>query len=285
MRSPGAAPSACRTIRRRRTASPIRYSASIFVAMSSSNSSWDIVRSPCLDRSMLTMTDGPWRNLRSTFSSERPDELVESAVHRLDLADPRVLIDPRQQHEASPGNALSDVAAMVRLYPLLISSVQNQRRDPDRGQDLGQVDLRVHAHQPARHPGAGAETEVAGIPADVAVITGETRVDHLESGAGRPRLLERVQPALESLGCPSPWVVGRPENAPERRVQHEPGHSLGMARRRQRTHRAPLRHPEQHGPLRPRSGHDRNHVVDTLWKSRPLDHRVGQPGAALVEDD
>src|SRR5918994_6415217 len=243
MRSPGAAPSAWRTIRRRRTASPIRYSASIFVAMSSSNSTWDIVRPPCLGRSMLTMTCGPWRNLRSTFSSERADELIESTVHRLDLADPRVLIDPRQQDEARPGNALSDVAAMLGIDPLLISSVQHQCRDPDRGQDLCQVDLRVHAHQPARRPGAGAETEVAGIPADVPAIAGEARVDHLEPGAGRPRLLEQVQPALESLWCPSRRVVGCAENASERRVQPEPRHPLGMACRRQRTHRTPLRHP------------------------------------------
>src|ERR687897_1366850 len=195
MRSPGAAPSAWRTIRRRRTASPIRYSASIFVAMSSSNSTCDIVRPPCRCRSMLTMTGGPWRNLRSAYTSQGPDEFVESAVHGLDLADPRVVINPRQQDEASPGNALSDVAAMLRPDPPLISSVQNQRRDTDRGQDLCQVDLRVHAHQPARRPGAGAETEVAGIPADVPLVPGEARVDHLEPGAGRPRLLEQVQPA------------------------------------------------------------------------------------------
>src|SRR5574341_457494 len=43
MRSPGVAPTASRTIRRRRTASPIRYSASTIAAMPSSNSTWDIV--------------------------------------------------------------------------------------------------------------------------------------------------------------------------------------------------------------------------------------------------
>ena len=58
-----------------------------------------------------------------------------------------------------------------------------------------------------------------------------------------------------------------------------------MSRREQDAHRPALGDPEERRPLGPRGVHDRPDVVDPQLQGRHLGDGVGQPVAALVEDD
>ncbi len=82
-----------------------------------------------------------------------------------------------------------------------------------------------------------------------------------------------------------PGVVRRLRGAPHGAVEHQSGHALGMSGREQDAHRPALGDPEQGRPLGPGGVHDRPDVVDPLLERRHLGDGVGQPGAALVEDD
>jgi hypothetical protein len=53
----------------------------------------------------------------------------------------------------------------------------------------------------------------------------------------------------------------------------------------QRAHRPALRDPEERRAFAPRGIHHGPHIVDPLLEGRHLADRVGEAGAALVEDD
>ena len=99
---------------------------------------------------------------------------------------------------------------------------------------------------------------------------------------GRDELGRRLAQRLRGRG---PRVVGRLGRAPHRAVEDQRGHALRVGGREQDAHRPALGDPEQRRALGSGGVHDRPHVVDPLLESRRLRDRVGQPGAALVEDD
>ena len=94
---------------------------------------------------------------------------------------------------------------------------------------------------------------------------------------------ERV--ALLARRAPRVVVVAQPAG-----VAADHDERLGALRvggREERAHRSALRHAEQHGALGARGLHHRAHVVHALLERRELvdRHRIGETGAALVEED
>jgi hypothetical protein len=55
------------------------------------------------------------------------------------------VIGARHLDEPGAGDPLGDVPALVDVHVGVVCPVDQDRRNPDRGQDLPDVDLRVHA--------------------------------------------------------------------------------------------------------------------------------------------
>ena len=88
-----------------------------------------------------------------------------------------------------------------------------------------------------------------------------------------------------SASAAPPGVVGHFGGAPHGAVEHQGRYALGMGGREEDAHRATLGDPEEGRPLRAGGVHDRPDVVDPQLQGRRLGDGIGQPGAALVEDD
>src|SRR5207245_1227288 len=80
-------------------------------------------------------------------------------------------------------------------------------------------------------------------------------------------------------------VVRPAEQAWRGRVEDQPADALGKLRREEQRHGAAVRFAEYGRALAADGVHDRAYVVDPLLQSAGSRHGIGQPGAALVEDD
>ena len=158
----------------------------------------------------------------------------------------------------------------------------------DRGQDVAHVDVEEHLEDLLDHPRAGGGSlHACGelVRLGIAHEAGSEELDHplrLLTPVGQDELGGRFTKRISGR---RPGVVGRLGGASHCSVENESAHPVGVSSCRQNAHRPALRDPEQGGPLGARGVHDRPDVVAALLERRNLGDGIGQPGAALVEDD
>src|SRR5512132_4289452 len=92
------------------------------------------------------------------------EELLDLVEEGIDVAGPHEVILARELHEPRPRDPVADVAPLVRLHVGVVRPVEQERRDPDRRQNVAYVDLRVHTHERGRSLRAGRLTEVSSDP-------------------------------------------------------------------------------------------------------------------------
>ena len=158
----------------------------------------------------------------------------------------------------------------------------------DRGQDGSHVDVEEHLEDLLDHRRArGRALKTGGVLGRLG-IAGHARREELDHPlrllppVGRDELGGRLAKRLCGRG---PGVVGRLGGAPHGAVEHQRRDALGVGGREQDAHRAALGDPEERRPLGSGGVHDSPDVVAPLLEGGRLDDRVGQPAAALVEDD
>jgi hypothetical protein len=158
----------------------------------------------------------------------------------------------------------------------------------DRRQDRPHVDVQEHLEDLLDHRGTGGRALHAGGELLRLGIVREARREELDhplrvlSPVGDDELGGRLAKRLRGSG---PGVVGRLRGAPHGAVQHQGSHALGVSGREQHAHRAALRDPKERRPLGSGGVHHRPDVVNPELEGRHLGDGVGQPVAALVEDD
>ena len=163
-----------------------------------------------------------------------------------------------------------------------IAPVHDEGRHGDRRQHVADVDLAVHPQERQRGPRARRASQERSPGLAIARLVRAARRGHAGIDRVGPVALELLEPRVELL-------LGHQLRARAREgaVEDQRGRALRVGRGEERAHRAALGDAHQRGPLRPDRVHDRADVVHPLLQDRQLvhGHPVGEPGAALVEDD
>ena len=198
------------------------------------------------------------------------------------------MVDPGKLDVAGAWDLRGELLAGAAVDDPVAAPVEDERRDVDRGQDGSHVDVQEHLEDLLDHRRARRGALHAGGELHRLGIVREARREELDHPlrvlppVGGDELGGGLAKRLSGRG---PRVVGRLGRAPHRAVEHQRGDALGVGGREQDAHRPALGDPEQGRPLGPGGVHDRPDVVDPLLEGRHLGDRVGQPGAALVEED
>ena len=102
----------------------------------------------------------------------------------------------------------------------------------------------------------------------------------------RPEQLEvRLEHAAVGLRRPTPGIIGCPHGPRIAAPENERSGPLRVRCREENAHGNALLEPDDRGSLRACGIHDRPQVVHPRLERRNAVHRVGHPGAPLVEDD
>jgi hypothetical protein len=201
------------------------------------------------------------------------------------LADPWPMICALELHEARAGNVLREVPAMRDGGDHVLAAVEDQRRRADRTQNTANVDLGVHPQQRHCSPGTCGHALKAPPPPPRRRIVAPTRQERAEADTGAPALSVNSRHLLDLLPGHTPRIVGPAHHACVGPPEHEVRRAVRIRGGEQHRQRAPLREPEQRGPLEAHGIHYRTDVVHPLLHRRQLSigHPVGEPSPPLVE--
>ncbi len=211
-------------------------------------------------------------------------DLVEDGVL---IADPRQVVVAREENQFRSGDPLGEVAGLFRAHDPVSGPLQDERGNPDRGQDGPDVDLGVHPDQAQRRLRTRALHEVRRPEPHEALIA------HGARGAGRaahrsaPVLLDLPEERGQILIGLAPRVVGRALPARVAPVHDERHRPVGVGGGEQGAHRPALGDAEERRALRADGVQHRADVVHPQLERRqlPVGNAIGQTRASLVEQD
>jgi hypothetical protein len=176
------------------------------------------------------------------------EELLDRVQDRLGVADEPEVVITRHLDEPGVGDVLGEVSPVRHVDQAVVRAMQDQRRDPDRGQDVPDVELAEHPTGLEHHAGRRAEALVPTPPSPELRIARHAGPDGLQEHAAAPPELELpLDPRLELERVP-PRVVGR-LRVPGRGVEeHEAVHAFGEGRREHHAHAPAATRSQQRGP-------------------------------------
>ena len=160
---------------------------------------------------------------------------------------------PGELDELRAGDLRCEIPALRDVDVVVAGAVEDERRDPDRRQDVPDVDVRVHAQEGRGRPGARAAPEVLlEVPHELLVADAAGRVvlDVLRPKV-TPVPLDVRRGLLAVLGRRRPGiVVVRVAALREAAERDQRGRPLGIGRGEEHAHVPALGVPEERGPLR-----------------------------------
>ena len=216
------------------------------------------------------------------------EELLHLAEHRVCIARPGEMVDPRNLDVPGARDLRRELRACAPIHDPVGAPVDHEGRNVDRGEDGPDVDVEEHLEDLLDHPRTRRRALHPGGELDGLRIIREAGSEqrHRALRVASPIWSDELGRRLaQRLGRRGPRVVRRLRRATHRAVEHQGARPIGVGRREQDAHRPALGDPEERRPLGARSVHDRSHVVRPLLERLHPRDRVGQPGAALVEED
>jgi len=184
---------------------------------------------------------------------------------------------------------LGEVQRVAHVPHELIAAVHDERRHPDRRQQVAHVEVvRGHRQRPGGARARGEPLE-AGHPFLVGRVVGrarrELRPDIRARGHLAPVLRHLLEARLTLLHRRGPFVSRRARRAGERRIQDERADPPGMVRGERDGRRAGDGVGEHDDLLAADGVEHGERVGDLVVETRRARDVVGQPDAAAVEHD
>src|SRR5260370_38277997 len=185
---------------------------------------------------------------------------------RFGFTDPRHVVNSRQLDQLGFGDPLGQVPAVADVEPLLFGPVQDQSWYLNSGEDVPDIDLRVHLDQGLRHAWARSRPKVTGPPLPVALIREGRGVVLNPPLAGLPGAIDAREKVLELFPGPAPGIVLIHEPPGIRAVRDESRSPLGIRGGENDRQRAAFRYAKQGGALGSHGVEDGSNIVHPLGK-------------------
>lgn len=134
-------------------------------------------------------------------------KLLDLSHQGIDVADPGDVIVPRQFDEPGTRDPSGEVKAALHRDHQIARTMQDQRGDLHRGEDVSHVHLEVHSDVADYRPGTGAHTQPLNEPGPVLGVTGHGGANR-STRIGLPHCSSqsRISPSNSSSSKPH-WLV------------------------------------------------------------------------------